>query len=116
MECGILDLVRSIPPGKSVMADRGFEIQDLLVPNGLLLNIPPFKDASGVLTAPDVLRTQQIARVRIHVERVIGQVKKTFRYFRGTIPLSEEGTINQAWTVCCLLTNFKGPIIAEEKP
>ena len=55
MECGILNHMRSVPPGKSVMADRGFEIQDLLVPDGLLLNILPFKDASGVLTAPDVL-------------------------------------------------------------
>lgn len=111
IQSGILDLLKSVPPGKSVMADRGFEIQDLLLQAGLILNIPPFKGASGVLSTGDVIRTQQIARVRIHVERVIGQVKKTFRIFRGAIPMSLEGSINQMWTVCCLLTNFKGPIV-----
>lgn len=40
---GILPLLESVPPGKCVMADRGFEIQDLLVKPRLVLNIPPFK-------------------------------------------------------------------------
>ena len=31
IESGILDLLEDVPPGKSLMADRGFEIQDLLV-------------------------------------------------------------------------------------
>ena len=112
-QSGILDLMKLVPPGKSVMADRGFEIQDLLVPAGLLLNIPPFRNASGTLSEANVKTTQQIARVRIHVERVIGQVKRTYRILQGMIPLTMEGTINQVWTVCCLLCNFKGPIINE---
>ena len=36
---GILDMLE---PHDSVMADRGFEIQDLLVPRKVSLNIPPF--------------------------------------------------------------------------
>ena len=113
IDSGILNLLKSVSPGKAVMADRGFEIQDLLVATGHVLNIPPFRDSSGVLQQRSVINTQQIARLRIHVERVIGQVKRTFRILQGILPLSVEGCINQIWTVCCLLTNFKGPIIAE---
>ena len=77
MESGFLDLLSLLPPGKTIMADRAFEIQDLLVPSGTLLNIPPFKGQKS-LAAADVLKTQKIARVRIHVERAIGQVKGRF--------------------------------------
>ena len=93
------------------MADRGFEMQDVLVPTQHFLNIPPFRDQSGKLSEKDVLSTQQIARVRIHVERVIAQVK-TFLILQGVIPSSLDGNINQTWTVCCLLTDFKGPVIS----
>ena len=29
MKSGFLDLLESVPKGKSIMADRGFDIQDL---------------------------------------------------------------------------------------
>ena len=112
IQSGLLDLLDDVPAGKSIMADKGFEIQDLLVPSGLLLNIPPFK-GPGSLTEKDVQKTQAIAWVRIHVERAIGQVKKRFHIFDNVIPMSMAGTINQMWTVCCLLTNFSGPLISE---
>ena len=41
------------------------------------INIPPFKGATP-LQLSDVQKTQTIARVRIYVERVIGQVKRRF--------------------------------------
>ena len=66
-------MLKSVPHGRSVMTDKGFDIQDLLVKHGLLLNIPPF-EGSAALQFSDVQKTQTIARVRIHVERIIGQV------------------------------------------
>ena len=112
IESGLLQLLEDVPPGKSVMADKGFEIQDLLVKSGHILNIPPFK-SSGAFSEKDVRKTQAIARIRIHVERAIGQVKRRFHIFDSAIPLTLAGSINQMWTVCCLLTNFSGPLIVE---
>lgn len=113
-ESGILPLLELVPRGKSIMADRGFEVQDLLVKSGLLLNAPPFKGSRTSLTEEEVKKTQRIARLRIHVERAIGQVKRRFRIFDGVLPMVLSGSANQIWTVCCLLMNFGGPLIMSE--
>ena len=101
-----------VPKRKSIMADRGFDIQDLLAKYELMLNIPPFKGKNH-LEKEDVIKTQKIARVRIHIERVIGQVKQRYRLLQGVIPLSMAGSINQIWCVCCLLTNYRRKVIAD---
>ena len=56
-----------------LMADKGFDIQDELKKLDLHLNIPPFlKDKVGFEDV--VVKTQTIARHRIHVERAICKV------------------------------------------
>ena len=116
IDSGFLDQFEDEPEGKSVMADRGFDIQDLLVRRTLLLNIPPLKGSDVHLKEDDVVGTQKIARLRIHVERAIGQVKQRFRILDQVIPLTLAGSINQIWSVCCLLCNFAGPLITESIP
>ena len=113
IQSGIVEILKDVPPGKSIMADKGFDIQDLLVKYGLLLNIPPFKGVIA-LHLSDVKKTQTIARVRIRIERVIGQVKKRYRILRGIVPLTTTGSINQIWSVCCMLTNFRRKLINED--
>ena len=62
---GLLDL--PFQEKDSIMADKGFTIQDLL-PLGVSLNIPPFLGSSAQMQANDVVRTQEIASLHIHVE------------------------------------------------
>ena len=52
-------------------------------------------------------QTKQIAMLRIHVERAIQRVKE-YHIFDSPIAMSLSGSINQIWTVCYLLTNFRG--------
>ena len=66
-DIGSLDLLHDVPEGKSLMADKGFKIQDLLVKLGLLLSIPPFKGSQKNLSVKNVVKTQKIARVCIRV-------------------------------------------------
>ena len=55
---------------------------------------------------------QTIAKVRIHVEQAIRRVKE-FHLFDSDISLSSLGSINQLYTVACLLTNFQGALIKD---
>ena len=79
--------------------------------------IPPFLgkskgcNVSGgkQFTAAEVSNTQEIARLRIHVERAIRRVKE-YHFFDRVQPLVLGGSVNQVWSVCCFLTNLKGPL------
>ena len=92
------------------MADRGFEIQDLLVSKKASLNIRPFMRCKDQLDPDDEDETRQIASVRIHVERAIERIKN-FNILRQIIPNTMAEDINKIWKVCAILTNFKGPLV-----
>ena len=95
------------------MVDRGFTISEELKPLGVSLNIPPFLDGRKQFTKAEVKEGQTIARVRIHVERAIQRIKR-FKILRNEIPLTLHGSVNQIWTVCCMLCNFLPPLINPE--
>ncbi|CAH3032201.1 unnamed protein product, partial [Porites lobata] len=105
---GLLDL--PLQDGDSVMADKGFTIEDLL-PLGVSLNIPPFLGSSNKMPAQDVVRTQEIASLRIHVERAINKIKN-FHIWDGVVPLHQFGVVNQMWAVCAILCNAQPNIIS----
>ena len=100
--------------GTSLMADKGFDIQDLLVSSGVKLNIPPFKRAGQQMAPEDVQRTQRIAKVRIHIERLIERVKE-FQILQKVSPVTLFPCVNQIWTVCCLLTLFQTRLVAADE-
>ena len=100
------------------MADRGFDIQDLLVCTKVKLFIPPKRQRkSDQVSKKDSFATMRIANVRIHVERVIRSSSsssssrriKGWHTFDGVIPLSLCGVVNQLWAVSCLLVNWQKP-------
>ena len=80
------------------MADKGFTVQDLL-PLGVSLNIPPFLGSKGKMTPEEVVQTQQIAFLRIHVERAINKIKN-FHIWDSVVPCTLFIVVNQTWCVC----------------
>ena len=67
-ECsGLLEKLES---GDSIMADRGFDITDIL-PARVTLNIPPFNGGRDKISPDETDETAGIAAVRIHVERAV---------------------------------------------
>jgi hypothetical protein len=104
---GFLDLLEN---GDLVMADKGFLIQDLLIEKNCSLVIPNFLAQNSQFTAAEAEENKVIANLRVHVERANRRFKE-FHLFDSPIPLNLSGSVNQLWTVACLLTNFQGPLI-----
>lgn len=116
--CGFLDKLNI---GDVVMADRGFLIEEELLYRGVELSIPAFTKGKNQLHPRDIEGTRSIANVRIHVERVIGQIKQKFtvlHQYKFPISLikkkgSTVNVIDQIVTVCSALSNLCSPIVCK---
>ena len=95
------------------MADKGFNIKDLLVQIEVTLNTPPSLSEKGQFDGEEVETTQSVASVRIHVERAISRIKM-YKSIINVVPLSLAGVLNQIWTLCCMLLLFQSPNINQE--
>lgn len=83
-QSGVLELLEE---GDSVMADRGFDIEEDLMLRGVSLNIPPFLRGKSQLSEKELIVTRRIASLRIHVERAMERIKN-FHIFDKSIPVS----------------------------
>ena len=99
--------------GDEVMADKGFTIADLVGVQGAKLILPAFLGKQDQLTQSEVDQSREISNHRIHVERVIGHMRKKYNILRGPINVehmvacdSESFTlIDKIVAVCCCLLN-----------
>ncbi|KAE8744947.1 hypothetical protein FOCC_FOCC008359 [Frankliniella occidentalis] len=97
--------------GDSVMADRGFDAEDILNDRGVDLIIPAFLGTRSEFTARELLGSKIIASARIHVETFIGRVKQ-FKLLRCTIPNNQMlPYYSDIVKVCAHLVNFNAPFI-----
>ena len=71
-------LLTKLIPGDTVLADRGFAISDSVAYYCSRLEVPAFTKGRKQLDGITVEQTRHIANVRIHVERVIGNIRKKY--------------------------------------
>ncbi|XP_057299081.1 uncharacterized protein LOC130629759 [Hydractinia symbiolongicarpus] len=105
--CGILE---KINPGDNLMADKGFNISDLLVGRGSKLIIPRFLKDKIRFTRKNCNRTSNIAKARIHVERAIARIKD-FRILQGAIPVTMKDLLDDIFVICAAITNLAPPLV-----
>ena len=74
------------------MADKGFTIDDLL---SLCVtpNIPPFLGSNSEMAADDVVKTQEIASLGIHIGHAINKIKNFCNGIRRIGQLSHDATL-----------------------
>ena len=87
---------------------------------GAKLLLPSFTKGKKQLSQKEVEESRRLARVRIHVERVIGQLRKKYTILSNTLPVSPikcpsdcnktNRTIDRTLTVTAALTNLSPPI------
>ncbi|EEC18279.1 conserved hypothetical protein [Ixodes scapularis] len=114
-QCGVLD---NLLPGDSVLADRGFTISDAVSVHCAGLEIPAFTRGKAQLAPCAIEATRNLANVRIHVERVIGLVRRKYRILKSTIPVellvvrSGNATgLDKIVAVCAALTNMSPSVV-----
>jgi hypothetical protein len=56
--------------GDSIMADKGFNVQDLFAPYDVTINIPTFFRKKNRMTGKTVLKDRAISSKRVHIERI----------------------------------------------
>ena len=70
-----------------VLADRGFDVADSIGIMQASLSIPAFTKGKSQLSAMEVEEARKIANIRIHIERVIGNVWQKYTILKDTLPV-----------------------------
>jgi len=118
-ESGYLNFIN---PGDIILADRGFDISESVeISCAASVMIPSFTRGKKQLSAAEVELTRKIAHVRIHVERVIGNVRQKYMFMCGPVPidmLSKDDTnmttLDKIVRVCCCLTNLCDSVVPKD--
>ena len=66
------NIVQLCEPGDSVMADKGFNVQDLFARMNVTVNIPTFFKKRNRISGKIILRDRKVSSKRVHIERIIG--------------------------------------------
>ena len=101
--------LKNIPSGMAVMADKGFEVHDLLE-DGTELITPPKVSSKGQMSDTEFFATVDVAEPRIVVEMKMEQAKN-FKILQGPIPISRIATVEQIIYNCFALTNLLPPLL-----
>lgn len=105
------ELVNLCEIGDAIMADKGFHISDMTTPKGIELIIPPFKKKNKQFSRREVKHTQEIANLRIHVERQMERIKN-FKILQGVMPITMSYQASKIWKLCVRLTNLQPPLVS----
>ncbi|XP_063919828.1 uncharacterized protein LOC135134883 [Zophobas morio] len=108
------NMISKFSPGDGIMVDKGFLIDKECANKGIQLIRPPFLKKKKQLTKAEALRTAEIARARVHVERAIQRIKK-FKICRNILPFKLLRNINSIVIVIVALTNLSSPILSVDK-
>lgn len=104
-------LTRLTEPGDSIMADKGFNVQDIFASRDVHINIPAFFKQKNRLASTTLQNDRKIASKRVHVERIIGMAK-VFTICQHRLNILETKLATQIITVCFYLCNFRKTVVS----
>lgn len=116
------NILNLLLPGDLILADRGFRINDVFNLYGAEVIQPAFTNGKNQLNPLAIESTRNLAQVRIHVERVIGNLRQKYRILHSKLPLSlvakstkeAKKILDQILIVCSALTNMCPTIVPFE--
>ena len=94
--CGIVEKLQF---GDNLMADKGFNMNDLLVSTGSSLIIPPILRDKNRFSNKNCKATSNVAKDCIHMEKAIARVKD-FRIFNDAFPTILKDQLDVIFMLC----------------
>lgn len=104
------NLLQKCDDGDSIMADRGFNVQDIFAQKNIKLNIPAFLKGRSQLPGLQLIQDRKLASKRVHIERIIG-FTKTFKILKSELSPYYTPLGSKIMFVCAMLCNFREKII-----
>jgi hypothetical protein len=96
--------------GDSIMADKGFNVQDIFAPYDVTINIPTFFKNKNRMSSKTVQRDRKISSKRVHIERIIG-LAKTYKILKQSLNTTETKLASEIIFCCFMLCNFRPCIV-----
>ncbi len=103
-------LIQLCNANDSVMADKGFNVQDLFAPFDIHVNIPTFLKNRNQFDGETLVRGRKVASKRVHIERIIG-LAKTYKILCQPMNENETQLGSHIFFVIFMLCNFRSCII-----
>nr|XP_037872963.1 uncharacterized protein LOC101736528 isoform X2 [Bombyx mori] len=103
-------LLQICDSGDSIMADRGFNVQDLFASKGISINIPSFLKGKSQIPGVQLKIDQKLASQRVHIERLIG-LTKTYLILKNELNHFYVPLASKIFFICVMLCNFREGIV-----
>ena len=98
--------------GDCILADRGFTIAAELASCGATLKIPHLTKGKAQMSGKEADTSRRISNVCIHVERVIGRLRK-FRILQSNIPLTQVKLLDDVMIIIAGLVHLNNSVVSK---
>ena len=110
--------ISKLEEGDEILADRGFLVRKAIEERGAKLTTPSFLASKVRLTRRETAFSRKVSNVRIHVERVIGRLRRNFKILTDRVPIhllrsgkDKFAFLDKIVFVCCCLTNANPSVV-----
>jgi hypothetical protein len=99
------NIVQLCEPGDNVMADKGFNVQDLFARMDVTVNLPTFFKKRNRISGKIILSNRKVSSKLVHIERIIS-LGKTYKLLINQLNSTETKLSSHISYCCFMLCNF----------
>ncbi|KAL0839830.1 hypothetical protein ABMA28_016457 [Loxostege sticticalis] len=107
-------LTKLCQAGDVIMADKGFNVQDIFASKNVAVKIPTFLRGSSQLSTYDLRKDRELSKRRVHIERLI-VLTKTYTILKSEMNSYYVPLTSKIFFLCVMLCNFRERIVFQFK-